>query len=53
MPDLERASRDARNEIRGGLPAGTTLRGYELKSILGKGGFGITYRARDLSPTRC
>jgi peptidoglycan hydrolase-like protein with peptidoglycan-binding domain len=29
------------------LPAGTTLRGYELKSILGKGAFGITYRALD------
>src|SRR5215468_10778087 len=31
------------------LPAGTTLRGYELKSILGQGAFGITYRARDLT----
>jgi serine/threonine protein kinase len=29
------------------LPAGTALRGYELKSILGQGAFGITYRARD------
>ena len=33
--------------MRGVLPAGTTLRGYELKSILGQGAFGITYRARD------
>src|SRR5215831_17734120 len=34
-------------DLRGVLPAGTTLRGYELKSILGQGAFGITYRARD------
>jgi peptidoglycan hydrolase-like protein with peptidoglycan-binding domain len=31
------------------LPAGTSLRGYELTSILGQGAFGITYRARDLT----
>src|SRR5215813_11973905 len=31
------------------LPAGTSLRGYELKSVLGQGAFGITYRARDLT----
>ena len=35
--------------LRGVLPAGTTLRGYELISILGQGAFGITYRARDLT----
>jgi serine/threonine protein kinase len=34
-------------ELRGVLPAGTSLRGYELKSILGQGAFGITYRALD------
>ena len=34
-------------DLRGVLPAGTSLRGYELKSILGQGAFGITYRARD------
>src|SRR5260370_17641602 len=34
-------------DLRGVLPAGTALRGYELKSILGQGAFGITYRARD------
>jgi hypothetical protein len=34
-------------DLRGVLPAGTTLRGYELKSILGQGAFGITYRVRD------
>jgi serine/threonine protein kinase/peptidoglycan hydrolase-like protein with peptidoglycan-binding domain len=31
------------------LPAGTSLRGYELTSILGQGAFGITYRARDVT----
>jgi serine/threonine protein kinase/peptidoglycan hydrolase-like protein with peptidoglycan-binding domain len=35
-------------DMRGVLPAGTSLRGYELVSILGQGAFGITYRARDL-----
>jgi serine/threonine protein kinase len=35
------------NELRGTLPAGTRLRNYELISILGHGGFGITYYARD------
>src|SRR5713226_7907099 len=34
-------------ELRGTLPAGTQLRNYELISILGHGGFGITYYARD------
>ncbi len=36
-----------RKDMRGVLPVGTALRGYELKSVLGRGGFGITYRARD------
>src|SRR5215468_8831019 len=36
-------------DLRGVLPVGTMLRGYELKSILGQGAFGITYRARDLT----
>ena len=35
------------NELRGTLPTGTRLRNYELVSILGHGGFGITYYARD------
>ena len=34
-------------ELRGTLPAGTRLRNYELMSVLGHGGFGITYYARD------
>src|SRR5215510_1478291 len=52
MPDLEKGDTGARPDIRGGLPAGTSLRGYELRSILGKGAFGITYRARDLTLDR-
>jgi serine/threonine protein kinase len=35
------------NELRGTLPTGTRLRNYELLSVLGHGGFGITYYARD------
>ena len=35
------------NEHRGTLPAGARLRNYELVSVLGHGGFGITYYARD------
>lgn len=34
-------------QLRGVLPMGTRLRNYELTSILGHGGFGITYGARD------
>ena len=46
--DIEKVSSEGvRPDMRGVLPAGTTLRGYELKAILGQGGFGITYRARD------
>ena len=53
MPDLEsHGGGTAHNEIHGVLPAGTTLRGYELKSILGKGGFGVTYRACDVTLNR-
>jgi peptidoglycan hydrolase-like protein with peptidoglycan-binding domain len=33
--------------LRGTLPPGTRLRNYELISVLGQGGFGITYYARD------
>jgi peptidoglycan hydrolase-like protein with peptidoglycan-binding domain len=34
-------------ELRGALPTGTRLSDYELISVLGQGGFGITYLARD------
>src|SRR6185437_10402822 len=35
------------DEYRGTLPLGTRLRNCEILSILGHGGFGITYYARD------
>ena len=34
-------------DVRGVLPPGSRLRSYEIVSVLGHGGFGITYRARD------
>jgi formylglycine-generating enzyme required for sulfatase activity/serine/threonine protein kinase len=33
--------------LRDALPRGTFLHGYEIEMILGRGGFGITYRVRD------
>ncbi len=39
-------------EPRGVLPAGTRLRIYELISVLGQGGFGVTYLARDTTLNR-
>src|SRR5882724_6223546 len=38
---------DKQDGLRGTLPSGTRLRNYELLSVLGQGGFGITYYARD------
>jgi serine/threonine protein kinase/peptidoglycan hydrolase-like protein with peptidoglycan-binding domain len=35
------------DDFRGALPSGTLVRDYELVAVLGQGGFGITYRARD------
>ena len=43
---------DGQGDLLDVLPAGTSLRGYELKSILGQGAFGITYLARDLTLDR-
>src|SRR5262249_50402666 len=34
-------------ELRGALPIGSSLLGYELAAVLGQGTFGITYHARD------
>ncbi len=34
-------------ELHGVLPAGARLRNYEIVSVLGRGSFGITYRAHD------
>src|SRR5262252_7222970 len=47
MADDQQRAESKPGDLRGVLPAGTMLRGYELKSILGQGAFGITYRARD------
>lgn len=46
--DLEPSSAEVgRGERKGVLPAGTRLGKYELTSVLGQGGFGITYQAHD------
>jgi peptidoglycan hydrolase-like protein with peptidoglycan-binding domain len=47
MPELEAPVGNAQPPLPGVLPRGTMLRGYEVKSVLGKGAFGITYRAVD------
>src|SRR5471032_1067231 len=39
-------------DLRGVLPMGTMLRSYELLSVLGHGGFGVTYLARDTTLDR-
>jgi serine/threonine protein kinase/uncharacterized protein YraI len=37
----------AHKELRGALPIGSRLLGYEIAAVLGQGSFGITYHARD------
>lgn len=43
---------DAAIDTFGTLPAGARVGRYEIVSVLGRGGFGITYRARDVQLAR-
>ncbi len=53
MPNVDAQSGvEASGKLRGALPVGTRLRGYEVLSILGQGAFGITYRAHDTALER-
>src|SRR5258708_4251483 len=53
MPEVEGGrGQDTQKDLRGVLPAGTSLRGYALKSILWQGAFRITYRAPDITLNR-
>ena len=52
MPELEPPVGNTQPPLPGVLPRGTLLRGYEVKSVLGKGAFGITYRALDATLDR-
>ena len=48
MPEFEIEPLAGPNaEVRGVLAAGTLLHSYQLISVLGQGGFGVTYLARD------
>jgi peptidoglycan hydrolase-like protein with peptidoglycan-binding domain len=48
VPGTEAKSNPSK-DVRGVLCAGTRLLGYEIVSLLGQGGFGVTYLARDVS----
>ena len=36
------------NEFKHALPMGSVIEGYQIESVLGSGGFGITYQAIDI-----
>ena len=40
------------DEFRNALPVGQEMEGYRIESVLGAGGFGITYKATELSLER-
>jgi serine/threonine protein kinase len=42
----------ADREMRGVLPAGTRVGRYQIVSVLGRGSFGVTYRACDTAADR-
>jgi len=46
------SKRPTLNTFRGGMALGSRVGSYEILSILGQGGFGITYRARDTTLNR-
>jgi peptidoglycan hydrolase-like protein with peptidoglycan-binding domain len=50
--DVDAGSIQPGETPRGVLPPGTSLQRYEILSVLGQGGFGITYRARDTQLNR-
>ncbi len=53
MPETDPETAGAApSELRDALAAGTSLRSYEIVSVLGQGSFGITYRARDVTLNR-